>query len=360
MLTITAMAAVIAVILILEGFNEGLLAQLRNTVISRNADLIVTQSGVSNMTATRSVLPQFTRQDVEAVEGVAAAYPITGIPMIYQRGQQRTPISLLVYDSGGGANRLLTGIQPDKARDIVIDESLADKYSLTVGQPFVLSDFEFRISGISTGTAAFFTPFGFIRYDDLIDFYFESDIAADITTFPMLSFLLVQLDNNADRQLVAGRIEDAVPEADVFTSEALAAQDEALGSALMGPVFRFMINVAYVIGILVTGIITFSAVNARRRDFGVLKALGFSQSFLSRSVIVESFLLVLIAIPVGVLFARLIAAVFESVMPLYLILASEPIPVIRTAVASLIFAVLGSMTPVRIIRRLDPSAVFRS
>jgi len=359
-LTITAMAAVVAVILVLEGFNEGLLAQLRSTVTDRNADLIITQAGVSNMTATRSILPQFARRDVEAVEGVATAYPITGIPMIYQQGEQRTPISLLVYDTGGGPVRLIAGTPPTKARDIVIDRSLASKYGLVLGQPFVLSDFEFRISGFTEGAAAFFTPFGFIRYDDLIDFYFESDVAADITTFPMLSFLLVHLDKNADRQVVARKIEQAVPEVDVFTPEALAGQDEALGRALIGPIFRFMIDVAYVIGVLVTGIITFSAVNARRRDFGVLKALGFSHGFLSLSVVIESLIMALIAIPFGVLLARFIAAAFEAVIPLYLILASEPVPVIRTSIACLVFAVIGALTPVHIIRKLDPSLVFRS
>jgi len=358
-LTITAMAAVVAVILVLEGFNQGLLAQLRSAVIDRNADLIVTQAGVSNMIATRSVLPQFARRDVEAVKGVAAAYPMTGVPMIYRQGDRRTPISLLVYDSGGGPNRLVAGHPPSAARDIVIDRSLADKYGLTLGQPFIVSDFEFRISGIADGAAAFFTPFGFVRYDDLIDFYFESDVAADITTFPMLSFLLVKLDKNADRLAVARRIEDAVPVADVFTPEALADEDEALGRALMGPIFRFMIDVAYIIGILVTGIITFSAVNARQHDFGILKALGFSHGFLNLCVVIESVLLALVAIPLGVLSARLIAAVFEAMIPLYLILATEPTAVIRTAIAILIFAVLGALAPIHIIRRLDPSQVFR-
>ncbi len=359
-LTITAMAAVVAVILVLEGFNEGLLAQLRSAVINRDADLIVTQAGVSNMTATRSILPQFARRDVEAVEGVAAADPLTGISMIYRQGDRRAPVSLLVFDTGGGPSRLLAGSGPKQVRDIVIDQSLADKFDLEIGQPFILSDFEFKISGIAQGAAAFFTPFAFIRYDDLIDFYLQSDVAADITTFPMLSFLLLELKDNVDRQVVARRIEEAVPSVDVFTPEALAENDKALGNALMGPIFRFMIDVAYVIGILVTGIIMFSAVNARRHDFGVLKALGFSHGFLSLSVVIESLILALVAIPLGIFFARFIAAAFEAAMPLYLILASEPLSVIRTAVACLVFAVLGALAPIHIIRRLDPGLVFRS
>lgn len=359
-LTAAALAAVVAVILILEGFNEGLVRQLGDAVRDRQADLIVTQSGISNMMATRSVLPQFTRHDVEAVPGVIAAHPLTGIPVIYAEGDNRTPIYLFVYDTSGGPTRLVAGKSASEPRDIVIDQSLVVKYDLAPGDPLVISDFEFRVSGIADGAAAFFTPFGFARYDDLIDFYFESDVAADISTFPLLSFLLVELTASADRIAVAAAIELAVPQGDVFLPEDLAAEDEALGRALFGPILKLLIGVGYLIGVLVTGIIMFAAVNARRHEFGVLKALGFSHRFLSTSVLLEALLLALFAIPVGVLLAALIGTVIESTMPLYRILSTEPVPVVRTAVACLLFAALGALIPVRLIRRLDAALVFRN
>lgn len=61
----------------------------------------------------------------------------------------------------------------------------------------VKSVFEFTITGITRGASAYFSAFGFVRFDDLIDFYFESDLAADVSTFPLLSFLLVELEDGA-------------------------------------------------------------------------------------------------------------------------------------------------------------------
>ena len=359
-LTAFAIAAVVATILILEGFNEGLVAQLGDAVTDRQADLIVTQAGVSNMIAARSVLPQFTRQEVEAVPGVTAAHPLTGIPVIYADGEQRTPMFLLVYDNVGGPTGLVAGTTIAKPRDIVIDRSLAAKYGLAPGDPLLISDFEFCVSGITTGAAAFFTPFGFARYDDLIDFYFESDVAADISTFPLLSFLLVELAPDADRRVVADAIENRVPEGDVFFPEVLAAEDEALGRVLFGPILKLLIGVGYAIGVLVTGIIMFAAVSARRQAFGVLKALGFSHRYLSLSVLLEALALALLAIPLGIVLAALVGSAIEVTMPLYRILATEPLPVLRTAIACLLFAALGALLPVRLIRRLDPALVFRS
>lgn len=359
-LTSTALACVVAVILVLEGFNEGLVAQLGDAVRARQADLIVTQAGVSNMTAARSVLPQFTRRDVEAVAGVAAAHPLTGVPVIYAQGERRTPVFLFVYDDDGGPERVVAGNTVREQRDIVIDRSLAIKYDLAPGDPLVIADFEFRISGVTSGAAAFFTPFAFVRYDDLIDFYFESDVAADISTFPLLSFLLVEVASGADRAAVAEAIERDVPQGDVFFPERLAAEDEQLGRDLFGPVMKLLIGVGYGIGVLVTGVIMFAAVNARQHEFGVLKALGFSHRFLSASVMLEASALALFAIPVGILLAALIGSAIEVSMPLYRVLSTEPVPVARTAVACLVFALLGALVPVRLVRGLDPGQVFRS
>jgi putative ABC transport system permease protein len=359
-LTVAALAAVVAVILVLEGLREGMLAQSRSVVMDRNADLIVTQSGIANMTAARSILPQFARLDVEATEGVAVAHPLTAIPIIYDQGGRRTPIFLLVYDTGGGPRRLIAGRMPEVPRDIVVDRSVAKIHNLRLGDPFIVSDFEFRVAGIATGASVMFTPFAFIRFDDLIDFYFESDVAADISSFPLLSFLLIALESGADRAAVAARIEASVPAADVFMPETLADNDAALSRALFGPILGVLTTVGYLIGILVTAIVMFAAVHARRRDLGLLKALGFSPGFLSRSVVLEAVVLALIAIPFGALLAAGIAVLIEAAVPLYLILPIEPVPAMRTAIACLMFAVVGALAPVGLVRRIEPSLVFRS
>ena len=351
---------VVAVILLLEGVYAGQLVQLRDTVMNRGADLIAVQSGVSNMIAVRSVLPQFARQDVEAVDGVANAHPFADIALIYEQGELRTPISLFVYDTGGGPTNLAAGRPITMDREIIIDRSLAEKYSLMPGDAFVLSDFEFRIAGISEGAAAFFTPFGFVLFDDLLDFYFESELAEDISTFPMLSFLLIELKEGENPEIVAERIEEAVPSADVFLPEVLAGLDADLGRITLGPIFGMMIAVAYIVGLFVTGIIMFAAINGRRQDLGVLKALGFSNGYLLRVVILKALLLASLAIPVGVLLAKLIAVVIHLQAPLYLILATETMPLIRTMLACWFFAIAGSLLLVRMIYKLDPAMVFRS
>lgn len=357
-LTVMAIASVVAVILLLEGFYSGLLTQLRNVVLNRQADLIVVQAGVTNMTAARSILPQFARRDIEAIDGVGAAYPLTGLSAIYEQDGAHTAISVLVYDDHGGPTNVVEGEATTEPRSVVIDRALSEKYGLEIGSKFVLTGFGFRVSGISSGTAAFFTPFVFIHFDDLIDYYLESGTAADITTFPLVSFLLVELEKNKDPSEIAALIENELPEADVMLPKSLADADESLGRVLFGPAMKLLIGVCYTIGILVTGIITFAAVNSRRRELGVLKALGFSNGFLQSVALLESLVMVFISLPIGVLLAGIISLVIEAMAPLYLVSPIELVPMLRTSIACMAFTMIGSLLPVRIIRNVDPAAVF--
>jgi len=125
LLTCGAIASALAVILLLEGFQAGLLVQLKNVALNRGADLIVAQAGVANFVASRSLLPQLSRERIESIEGVIEAHPITMVPVIYEKpGYRKSPIFFVVYDTGGGPSKLKAGHEAKELREIVIDESL--------------------------------------------------------------------------------------------------------------------------------------------------------------------------------------------------------------------------------------------
>lgn len=357
---ILAIAAIVAIVLILEGFLAGFYEQLRAAVMNRGGDLIVTQAGISNFMATRSILPQVARLQVEEVEGVAATHPLTGLSAIYRRDDRLTPILILVYDTAGGPVNIVDGHGITGDREIVIDRSLAARYDLRPGSTMEISGFAFTVAGVSANSSAFMTPFAFVNYDDLIDFYFESDIAEDIATFPLLSLVLVDVRPGEDPAAVAARIEDHVELADVFRPGDLAASDVGLGRDMMGPILGLLLAVSYLIGVLVIGMFTFAAVSGRLRELGVMRALGVRARALGAAVLLEAMLLTLVALPVGVGAAIAISAIIHELGPVYVLLPAEPAAVARTFVASLVFASAGALLPVRAIARIDPSLVFRS
>lgn len=359
LLTGFALGAVFAVILVLGGFELGQYAQLQKAVLDRGADLIVAQAGVSNMIAVRSTLPQLSRRHVEAVYGVSSAHPLTALPVIYQHGEEKTPLYLLVFDSLGGPPQIWKGRSIQEEREIIIDVALARKYGMSPGDNIEIADFEFIIAGVTQNTAAFFMPFIFVSYDTLIDFYLESDVVADLSTFPLLSFLLIELAPNADPAVVAQRIELSVESVDVFTPQQMARHDENMGRGILGPIMGLLVIVAYIIGLLVVGLIMHADVSSRIRSFGVLKALGFDQRMLSKAVFIQTLLLLLIAFPLGIFLAIGLATFIHWAMPLYLVLVTEPVLLMKTLFAGFVFALIGAIAPVRLIAYVDPLLVFQ-
>lgn len=359
LLTALALGAVVAVILVLQGFEQGQYYQLARAVLDRGGDLIVTQAGVSNMIAVRSSIPQLARGEVEAVDGVSVAHPITAFPVIYDKGDIGSPVYVLVIDTKGGPPTIMEGHGLRESRDIVIDRSLAIKHNIHIGDPFVVSDFRFTVCGIAQDAAAFFAPFAFISYDSMIDLFLESELAPDISTFPLLSFLLVDLTPDAEPTAVAKEIESHVSSVDVFTPSQLAQNDVKLGRSLLGPIFGLLVAIGYFIGLLVVGLIMYAEVHARLASFGVLKALGFTNARLGYGVLLQTILLLSIAIPIGAALAGGIAAFVHWAVPVYLFRVFEPGMFGQTVLACLVFAAIGALIPLRAIRRIDPVAAFQ-
>ncbi|MDH4189129.1 MAG: ABC transporter permease [Betaproteobacteria bacterium] len=359
-LTACAIAAAIAVILVLRGFEQGLYAQLEAAVTARGAPLIVAQAGVSNFIATRSSLPQLARERVEAIAGVAQAQPITGLSVIYGPEGNRVPIYLLVHDRRGGPGRIVQGGPIRGARDTVIDEGLARRYGLRPGDPLVISDFRFRVAGITRGESAMFMPFVFIGYDGMIDLFLESEIAPDLSTFPLLSYLLVDLAPGAQAEAVAELIEHAVPEADVFTADTLAANDVALGKELFGPIMQALIGLAYLVGVLVIGLIVYADAIGRRRTFGVMNALGFRLRHMLATLSAQTLMLLALAWPLGIGIALAIAAGIESLAPVYRVYVLEPAGLAWALAGVLAMALLGAVFPLRVVARADPTTAFQA
>lgn len=357
-LTAIALGSVIAVILILEGFEQGQYYQLKQLVLNRKADLVATQAGVTNFIAVRSSIPQFSREEIESVEGVINAHPITSLPIIYNKNNIRTPVYVLVYDTWGGPSSIIQGTNIKKGNDIVIDISLAKKYNIKIGDQFFVTDFEFKISGF-TKEAAFMMPLAFISYDGMLDLFLESEIAPDLSTFPLLSYMLLELDPAFDREKIHQQIEARVPFVDIFTPSQIAERDKNMGKTFYAPIIGLLVSVAYIIGMLVVGLIMYSDIRSRIKSFAILKALGFSFNKLFQVVVFQSLLLLLLAIPTGVILAQSFALFINNAFPIYLFQIFSPDIFVQSLAASFMFAFIGAMIPLRSIHKTDPLLAFQ-
>jgi putative ABC transport system permease protein len=359
-LSVLALAAAIAVMLLFEGFRTGLYTQLRGMPEQLQADLIVSQAGVSNFAAARSSLPQRTGKALRRVEGVASAHALTSLPLIFRRKGIASPVQVIAYVDVGGPAQLAHGRSIEGPREIVVDASLAADHSLGLGDAVEVLGWEFEVVGISTGTAAMFTPAVFARFADLIDLFLSGDLPDDVPAeTPLLSYMLVRLEDGADVGLVRQAIERELDWADAHTPQELGTADEEMGRRLLGPVLGLLVGLSYLIGALVVGLTLYGSVQARVRDFAVVAALGGGPGRLAALVFTEALVVTVAAFGLGLLAAVLGAEVVELLQPDYIVspLAGAALP--RTALAVLGLGAVGAGWPLRRVLSIDPAIVFR-
>jgi ABC-type antimicrobial peptide transport system permease subunit len=65
------------------------------------------------------------------------------------------------------------------------------------------------------------------------------------------------------------------------------------------------------------------------------------------------------ALPIGVVLGAGLAAFINETAPLYLVRIFEPLIFVQTVLASIAFAAMGALIPLRSIRRADPMIVFQ-
>lgn len=358
-ITILALSFAIAVILIFQGFEQGQYEQLKLATINRGSDLIVVQSKVNNFMATRSVIPQSARESIEAVSGVTDVHPLTTLPVVYRKNGLQTPIYLIVFDTKGGPSNLVSGTVENRGNSIVIDETLAKKYKLTVSDTMLLSDYSFRISGI-TKEAAFMTPFAFINYDGLIDFFMESEVASDLSSFPLLSFLLIDTSKEKDIQKIQHDIEKSVRSVDVFLPDSLAQNDVSLGKGFYKPILGLLTAVGFTLGSLLICILMFSAVQRNQREFSIMLALGFETRSLIHYTLMLSGVLISVSFIFGIGLSQLIAYQIEETRPVYYFAILHPYVLLKATAMVLFFALIGAVFPYISMRKYDPVTALRN
>lgn len=358
-LSVLAIAAAISLVLVFEGFRVGLYQQLRDFPASLPGDLVVLQAGVNNLAGARSVLPQSVRKEVESVGGVARVHPLAGIPLIYERKGKKLPAFVVAYDTAGGPV-VTEGREISGPREVVFDKSLATKMELEVGDQIEVLDEHFELVGTSSDTSSMFNPYVFARYEDLIELYLTSEAVAELPFEPaILSHLLVDLEPGASVDAVRAGIEAASPDADVATTAELGEADVAMGKRMMDPVLGFLVGVAWAVGVLVVGLTVYASVQARVRELGVMRALGAAPARLVRGVLLEAVVLTGLAFVVAMGASAGMAAVVETLRPNYAVSPLVGSVLLRTGVACVGIALVGSLLPMRRVQRVDPAMVFR-
>ncbi|MBF4575994.1 ABC transporter permease [Frondihabitans sp. VKM Ac-2883] len=194
---------------------------------------------------------------------------------------------------------------------LVVDSAYAKTESLAVGDTKKIGDTTFKVVGIVTSTSSSSTTGS--------DMYMPLDTAQKVADLDgKISTIYVSAESSTDVSAVKTALEKALPKATVSTESDLASSVSgslSTASSLVSSLGTWLSIIVLAAAFLIAILFTVSGVTRRTREFGTLKAIGWSNGRIVRQVAGESLVQGLIGGVVGVVVGILGVVVINIIAP---------------------------------------------
>ena len=345
-------ALALLLILALDAIFSGVEQRITAYIDYSGADIWVSQSDVFNMHMASSSISDSMARKVRLVPGVDSVSPILYVANNVIAGHERNLAYIIGLPEGakiGGPWNVSSGRSPPQQGEAIMDRSVAEKSGVGLGDQVEILGEELEVVGLTEGTASLVNSIAFIS---------QKDFERLRGSYDTVSFLLVKVRQGEAPITVANRIRSRVRDVTVQTTEQFAGQERRVVKDMSTDVVTIMNLIGFLIGLAVMALTVYTSTLSRRREYGMLKALGARNSELYFTVLAQAMLSVLL----GLLFGWSITWLLTLLVPLTgmaLTMVIDPISLIRVGIASIMLAGLSSMIPIQQIAGLDPALVFR-
>lgn len=350
LLSVLGVGLAIMLVLLLAGFETGLYRQLSGYLEQTPGSLVVAQEGVTESIAVTSVLPPGALTRIEQTEGVGRTIPVTSQFVILGLHERKQPAYLVGYDPerGGGPWRLAEGREPAADDEAVLDRILAGRHELGLGDTFELMGTRFRVVGLSSDTSTWMTSFLFVR---------SSATAALLRAPGAVSYVFVTPAPGVGEEALATRLR-TIPGVEVTPKAEVIENDRKLMARIFSAPVRLMTGIAFVVGTLVVGLILYTATVERRREYGVVKAIGGRNRMLYGVATIQALVVAVAGASAGIGLTVAAGQLVMALRPEFLVTV-EPSSIAIALGAGMAMALIGALVPARLLAGLAPADVFR-
>jgi len=340
-----AVALLVFLTLLLTTLSGALIGALVGALEGLKTDgLAYSDTARDNIAASR--LPVDTVDAVAAVSGVAAAAGIGTLTTAAEVNGEAIDMQVFGVDSTGpGAPSGLTdGRLPEN-----VNEAAVDGGGVAIGDVIMLdpSGVELTVVGLLRGAQFNAIP---TAYSDLATF--EDIVTLSFPGLPFVPINAVAFDiaEGAQASEVIAAIESSVPGVRAYTRDDAVALIPGIDSITQS--FGILVGLTFIIGIVVIGFFFLILTVQKLKSFTLLRAIGTTTGRLALTVSLQIAFVVILASIIAVGLVLLAVQGLNTGIPVTL----EPITIVATVLAVLVFSLIAGLLSIRRIVRIDPAS----
>lgn len=319
-----------------------------------DADIWLAREGTTDFLAAASILPLDERSDtISTIDDVERWSPLIVRPMEATSGGKKVDVQFVGFDPAtgmGGPTRIEEGKKIPGPGEVIVDEALASRYGVDIGDEISANGSDWKVVGVSSGGDFVAAQTVFVSLDQAAE-------ALQMEGFA--TFFLIQLKHPAQSQEFADELEELQPGLLAMTGAefAEATRERVLGNLI--PILNVVLVLAFVVGLAVAGLTIYTATVEKAREYGILKAVGFTNGYLYRVVFEQSIVTSLLGFLLGAGVTLVAGPFTQGLVPQFVILIRWQ-DVAAVAGFTLVMALLAAYIPVRRLAAIDPVAVFKA
>ncbi|TMG09292.1 MAG: ABC transporter permease [Chloroflexi bacterium] len=337
-----------------------------------NVDLWLGSEGAEDFLTAASLLPTEGKEAEQAKEYLNA-YPSIDqwSPMIVRLMQgvrvdrisateekigSKIDIHFIGFDPNtrlGGPIEVIEGRDTPGPGEVIIDEKLGDRHGIGIGDTLRAGGRDWTVVGKSRGGDFIATQTVFVSH---------AEAQAALRMQGATTFYVIKVRQGVDPAQLGAALEDqaARNEAPIVTHTreefAKSTRDRVTSNVL--PILFVVLGLAFIVGVSVAGLTIYTATIEKAREYGILKAVGFRNTYLYRVVFEQSAVTALLGFAVGIGLTVGIGPFASDYVPQF-VLFTRWQDVLLVAGVTVVMALIAAYIPVRRLGAIDPVSVFK-
>jgi putative ABC transport system permease protein len=219
-----------------------------------------------------------------------------------------------------------------------------------VGDTIAAGGRDWKVIGISEGGDFVGAQTVFVSLE-------EAQTALQLTD--QATFIGIQLKEGEDPDAFAEKIEAQVPQATAFTRDEFVANTRELVLGNVLPILFIVLLLAFIVGLAVSGLTIYTATIEKGREYGIIKAVGFKNSYLYRLVFEQALVVGALGFVIGVGLTYIFGTFASSQVPQFVTLVRWQ-DLIMVFGATIVMSVVAGYVPVRRLAAIDPVEAFKA